>query len=196
MNIGLFGGSFNPPHLGHLIVAETVREQFDLDQIWWVPAFSPPHKADATLTSPGHRLEMTRRATEDNPAFVVSDIEVHRAGTSYTFDTVRILQETYPIHTFSLIIGGDSLHNFGAWYQPEEIVARVPLLVYRRPGAADVPGLSFLEGRMYFAQAPLIEISGTEIRARVQDGLSIRYLVLDAVQAYIEERELYVKRET
>ena len=191
MNIGLFGGSFDPPHLAHLIVAETVREQFDLDQIWWMPAFDPPHKAEAALASARHRLEMTRRATQDSPGFAVSDVEIQRAGTSYTVDTVRVLQETYPAYAFSLLLGGDSLRDFASWSQPEEIVARVPLIVYRRSGAAGASLPSFLEGRVRFADAPLIDISATEIRARVREGRSIRYLVPDVVRVYIEVHGLY-----
>ncbi len=196
MNVGLFGGSFNPPHLAHLIVAETVREQFRLDQVWWIPARRPPHKAEETLVSSQHRLAMTRRATQDHPAFAVSDVEVRRAGTSYTVETVRALQAAHPEYAFSLLLGGDSLRDFGTWRQPEEIVARVPLIVYRRPGAAEIEVEPYLAGRVRFAEAPLLEISGTEIRARLREGRSIRYLVPDAVRAYIEEHGLYVKRKT
>ncbi len=192
MNIGLFGGSFDPPHLAHLIVAETVREQFRLDQIWWIPAFEPPHKVEEALAASHHRLAMTRRATQGNPGFATSEVEVRRAGISYTVETVRALQETHPDYAFSLLLGGDSLHDFGSWYQPEEILARVPLIVYQRPGAAgEAPVASFLEGRVRFASAPLIDLSATEIRARVRAGRSIRYLVPDAVRAYIEEQGLY-----
>ncbi len=196
MNIGLFGGSFNPPHLAHLIVAETVREAFRLDQVWWIPACRPPHKAEDTLVSAEHRLEMTRRATQGHPAFVVSDVEVRRAGDSYTVDTVRALQTVHPEYAFSLLLGGDSLRDFGSWRQPEEIVARVPLIVYLRPGAADIVVAPYLAGRVRFAEAPLLAISGTEIRARLRAGRSIRYLVPDAVRSYIEAHGLYVKRET
>lgn len=191
MNIGLFGGSFDPPHLAHLIVAETVREQFQLDQIWWIPAFQPPHKADVLLADAHHRLEMTRRATHDHPGFAVSDVEVRRTGTSYTIDTVRTLQEAHPDYAFFLLIGGDSLRLFETWHQPEAIAARIPLLVYRRPGTADVAPAPFLEDRVRFAHAPLIDISATDIRARVHEGRSIRYLVSDAVRAYIEAEGLY-----
>lgn len=196
MNIGLYGGSFNPPHLGHLIVAETLREQFRLDQIWWIPARQPPHKAEATLVSPQHRLAMTRRATHDHPAFAVSDVEVQRAGASYTVDTVRALQTAHPDETFSLLLGSDSLRHFSAWRDPEEIVARVSLIVYPRPGAAEVDVESSLAGRVRFAEAPLLAISGTAIRARLRAGRSIRYLVPEAVRVYIEQHGLYVKRKT
>ena len=192
MNIGLFGGSFDPPHLAHLIVAETVREQFHLDQIWWIPAFDPPHKTEASLSASRHRLAMTQRATQHNPGFAVSDIEVRRAGTSYTVDTVRQMQERHPEYAFSLLLGGDSLRDFASWYQPEEIVACVPLIVYRRPGAAEVVAPSFAEDRVRFADAPLLALSATEIRARVRAGRSIRYLVPEAVRAYIGEEGLYL----
>ena len=196
MNIGLFGGSFDPPHLAHLIVAETVREHFQLDQIWWIPAFQSPHKTGAVLADAHHRLEMVRRATQDHPGFAVSDVEVQRTGTSYTIDTVRMLQEAHPEHAFFLLLGGDSLRLFETWYQPEAIAARVPLIVYRRPGVADIVPAPYLEDRVRFAHAPLIDISATEIRARVRQGRSIRYLVSDPVRAYIEEKGLYVKRKT
>lgn len=195
MNVGLFGGSFNPPHLAHLIVAETLREQFRLDQVWWIPANRPPHKTKDALISPAHRLAMTRRATQDHPAFVVSDVEAQRAGASYTIDTVRVLQGAHPEHAFSLLLGGDSLRDFGAWYQPEEIAARLPLMVYLRPGASAPAIEPYLAGRVHFAEAPLLGISGTEIRARLRAGRSIRYLVPDAVREYIQEQGLYVKRE-
>lgn len=191
MNIGLFGGSFDPPHLAHLIVAETVREQFQLDQIWWIPAFQAPHKTGAVLADAHHRLEMVRRVTQDHPGFAVSDVEVQRTGISYTIDTVRMLQEAHPEHAFSLLLGGDSLRLFETWYQPEAIAARVPLIVYRRPGVADIVPAPYLEDRVRFAHAPLIDISATEIRARVRQGRSIRYFVPDPVRAYIEEKGLY-----
>ncbi|MFQ5570700.1 MAG: nicotinate (nicotinamide) nucleotide adenylyltransferase [Rhodothermales bacterium] len=192
MNIGLFGGSFNPPHLGHLIVAETVRDQFGLDQVWWIPAFNPPHKAGDALASPRHRFEMTRRATEDNPGFDVSDIEIRREGTSYTVDTIRTLQEAHPAYAFSLLIGGDSLRAFGTWHHPDEIIARVPLIVYRRSGEERLEIEPGPAGRVRFAEAPLLDISGTEIRARLRARRSIRYFVPDSVRTYIEQHGLYL----
>jgi nicotinate-nucleotide adenylyltransferase len=191
MHIGLFGGSFNPPHLAHLIVAETVLSLFRLDAIWWMPAYQPPHKTGEALASADHRLAMTRAAIADNPAFAVSNLEVQREGTSYTVDTVRELQVAHPDDAFSLIIGSDSLQEFAGWHQPEEIIARVPLIVYKRPGSATaVIDPQFAE-RVYFADAPLLEISGTEIRERLRAGRSIRYLVPEAVRAYIELHQLY-----
>lgn len=193
MHIGLFGGSFNPPHIAHLIVAERVREQFGLDQVWWIPAFAPPHKVGVELASAAHRLEMTRLATQGNPAFVVNAIEVQRKGTSYTLDTVSALQEAYPENQFSLILGGDSLASFASWHRPDEIIRRVPLIIYRRPGSvAELVGPRF-GSRARFAEAPLLEISSTEIRARCQQGLSVRYLVPASVEAFMQAHQIYVK---
>lgn len=191
MKVGIFGGSFNPPHLAHLIVAERIRDQFDLDEVLWIPGYRPPHKPEAGLASPGHRLAMTRLATDDHPAFSVSDHEIRREGTSYTIHTVRALQEALPEHTFSLIIGEDSLQQFGTWYEPEEIVARVPLIVYPRPGLPPTDPDDRFRHRVQFADAPLLHISGTAIRDLRRQGHSIRYLVPDAVRAYIEAHRLY-----
>lgn len=191
MEIGLFGGSFNPPHIAHLIVAEAVREQFGLRKVWWMPGHTPPHKSGASLAAPRHRLAMTRRATASNPAFETSDLEIRRGGASYTVETLRVLQERHPGTDFALMVGGDSLGSFATWRGPEEIVRRVPLLAYRRPGT-DAPDLPpRFARRVRFADAPLLDVSGTVIRAHLRRGRSIRYLVPEAVRAYIEAQGLY-----
>ncbi len=192
MDIGIFGGSFNPPHLAHLIVAEVVRDQFGLEEVWWIPSRQPPHKPGASLAPARDRLEMTRQATAGHPAFQVKDLEIRRSGTSYTIDTICALQEVHPDMDFALIIGSDSLHDFASWRRPEDIVERVPLIVYKRPGAVLAPRASYFAGRVHFADAPLLEISGTEIRARRRQGRSVRYLVPEAVRAYMEAHGLYV----
>ncbi len=192
MHIGIFGGSFDPPHIGHLILAERVRDACGLDRVLWVPAFVSPHKTGQTGTPAVHRLAMAHRAVADNPAFAVSDVEIRREGVSYTIDTVAALQQAHPADTFALILGGDSLRAFHTWHRPEEIVARVPLLVYERPddGAhAAVDPLFLRHAR--FVEAPLLPVSSTEIRARLRAGRSVRYLVPDAVLTYIEAHELY-----
>ena len=190
MRIGLFGGSFNPPHLGHLIVAETLREQGGLDQVLWMPAFSPPHKTGADLAAPAHRLAMTQRAVAGNPAFVVSDLEVRKEGTSYTVETLQALQDAHPADALFLLIGGDSWRAFDTWHRPEEIMERVPLLVYERQHTnTRVP--PHLAGRVRIVEAPLVPISSTDIRERVQAGQSIRYLVPETVRLYIDEHGLY-----
>ena len=192
MHIGLFGGSFNPPHLAHLIVAETVREACGLDQVLWMPNYQSPHKQGHQLASAAHRLAMTRLAVEEHPGFSVSALEVERGGVSYTYDTILALQATHPDASFSLLIGGDSLRTFDTWHRPEEIAARAPLIVYERAG--DVPtdrSARFAAGAR-FVEAPLLGISGTDIRARRRAGRSIRYLVPEAVRAYIETHGLYL----
>lgn len=191
MDIGLFGGSFNPPHIAHLIVAEIVHDQFGLDEVWWIPNATPPHKPETELEAVGHRLTMTRRATEDNPAFRVCEIEVQREGISYTVDTLRTLQERHPDTDFALLIGSDSLNYFQEWHRPNEIVERVPLIVYKRPGAIESVSERRFANHVRYAAAPVMEVSGTEIRARCRAGRSIRYLVPDAVRTYVEAHDLY-----
>lgn len=190
MRVGLFGGTFNPPHLAHLILAETLREQAGLDRVCWIPTRIPPHKA--TDTPAHHRLAMTRLATSDHDAFEVLDIELQRDGPSYTVDTLAALQDTEPNATFVLMIGGDSLADFHTWRDPDEIVRRAPLLVYRRPGFV-LPSVTVdrYKDRIQVADAPLIELSSAALRARVRDGLSIRYQVPEAVRAYIAAHGLY-----
>lgn len=192
MDIGLFGGSFNPPHVAHRIVAEIARDQFELEEIWWIPNATPPHKPSEDLAEVGHRVAMTRRLASSNPTFRLCDIEVERAGISYTVETVRRLQDQYPDTEFGLIIGTDSLDHFAEWHRPEEIVDRVSLIVYKRPGSIEaVPDRRFANHVRYVA-APVMEVSGTEIRARRRAGRSIRYLVPEPVYAYIEEHDLYL----
>jgi nicotinate-nucleotide adenylyltransferase len=191
MDIGLFGGSFNPPHVAHLVVAEVARDQFGLDEVWWIPNATPPHKSQDELASVDHRVEMTRRAVADNPAFRLCNIEVERAGTSYTIETVRALQDKHPDTDFGLLIGSDSLDHFGEWHRPEEIAERVPLVVYKRPGVIEVVPEPRFANHVRFVAAPVMEVSGTEIRSRRRAGRSIRYLVPEAVRTYIDKRGLY-----
>ena len=191
MDIGLFGGSFNPPHVAHLIVAEVVRDQFDLSEVWWIPNATPPHKPDDELVAVKHRLEMTRRVVESNPHFRVCDLEVQREGVSYTVETVRVLQDQHPDTDFALIIGSDSLDHFGEWHRPDEIAERVPLIVYKRPGAIEAVAEPRFANHVRYVAAPVVEVSGTEIRARCRAGRTIRYLVPVAVRTYIEAHDLY-----
>jgi len=189
--VGIFGGSFNPPHVAHLLIAELVRDQFQLDRILWIPNHQSPLKEARELAGAHDRLAMTRRAIVGNDAFDVSDLEVSRAGVSYTIDTVRALQDRQPNADFHLIIGSDSLDGLALWHEPEELLERVPLAVFRRPGFAGASAPGGISGRIAFADAPLLEISSTIIRRRVRAGRSIRYMVPDVVNAYVRDRELY-----
>jgi len=189
--VGIFGGSFNPPHIAHLIVAETVLDQFGLDQVLWIPNYSPPHKTNGELASPADRYEMTARAIDGYEGFEISDLELKRGGTSYTVETLRTLQTDHPDTAFSLIIGSDSLRTFPSWREAQAIAAMVPIIVYKRPGVLSGVVEPRFANEVRFADAPLLEISGSEIRARTQKQRSIRYLVPEAVRAYIAEESLY-----
>lgn len=191
MRIGVFGGTFDPPHLAHLVVAETVRDAFGLDRVLWVPNGHPPHKPAEALTPPAHRLAMTRLAVAGHDAFAVSTVEMDADGARYTVDTLRLLGEALPGAELALIIGGDSLAAFGTWRAPEQILARAPLLVYHRPGEDPAVPAGLPPGRVRAVEAPLLGISSTALRARVRAGRSIRYLVPDAVAAYIRDEGLY-----
>jgi nicotinate-nucleotide adenylyltransferase len=172
--------------VAHLAVAEVCAEAAALDRVLWIPAATPPHKqGDAALASAAHRLAMVRLATSDNARFEVSDIEIARAGVSYTVDTLRALRVERPGDSFRLLVGGDSLAAFGRWREPEAIAEMAPLLVYARPGAeVAAPQATLVEG-------PPLDLSSTVLRARVAAGRSVRYLVPDAVRAYIEAHGLY-----
>jgi nicotinate-nucleotide adenylyltransferase len=191
MDIGLFGGSFNPPHIAHLVVAEVVCDQFDLSEVWWIPNATPPHKPDDELVTVNHRLAMTRTAVESNARFRVCDVEVQRDGVSYTVETLRVLQEQHPDTDFALLLGSDSLDHLGEWHCPDEIVERVPLIVYKRPGAIESVAAPRFANHVRYASAPIMEVSSTEVRARRRAGRSIRYLVPEGVRTYIETHDLY-----
>lgn len=194
---GIFGGTFDPPHTGHLILAELARSLLRLSEVVFIPAAHPPHKMDEEFAEATHRLEMTRRAIAGNERFSLSTIEQGHDGPSYTVETLRQLRqewgETVDIY---FIIGADSLVDFPTWYKPAEILDMCRLAVVRRPGVEidfealerQLPGI---EDRTYFVPAPLIEISSTKVRERVAAGRSIRYLVPRAVEEYINQHGLY-----
>lgn len=191
MRVGLFGGSFNPPHVAHLILTETIREQFALDHILWIPAYQPPHKDPSHLANAEHRLAMVQLATAQNEHFAVSDLEIQRQGTSYTFDTICYLQEQHPETQFFFLLGGDSLAGFPTWYQPQAILERVPLLVYHRPGSPPTIPEGLSASRIHFTTAPQMDLASAYIRQRLHMKQSIRYLVPETVRIYIQEHHLY-----
>jgi nicotinate-nucleotide adenylyltransferase len=200
MRLGVFGGSFDPVHLGHLILAEQCREQARLDQVLFVPAARPPHKQGRALTPFLQRAEMLALAIAGHAAFQVCEIEKDRPGPSYTVDTLAALQILHPDAELFLLVGTDMARDLPSWYQPVRILELATLVSVGRPGA-EVAGLeevqrkvSLPEGRPLrhqLVQAPLIEISGTDIRRRVAAGHTIRYLVPRAVEVYIQDKQLY-----
>ncbi len=194
MKIALFGGTFDPPHVGHQIVAEEARDTCGLHCVWWIPAGRSPHKLHSTSSAAEDRLVMTRLATERHKEFSVSNVELRRSLPSRTVDTVRELVGRYPDCEFSLLVGMDNLSVFDEWFEPAEIVKMVPIIAYPRSGMTCKHLPAYLEVRVSFLDSPEISISATEIRRRVSEGRSIRYLVCDEVREYIERKGLYQPR--
>lgn len=199
MRTGIFGGTFDPVHLGHLILAEQCRDQAQLDQVRFVPSARPPHKPDAVITPFERRLEMLQLATTGHPAFQVDPLENDRDGPSYTADTLDLLAEREPTHELFLILGADCIPDLPHWYDPVRILRRATLLIVERPGsprcdpeplARDL-GMNRDELRVSSVECPLIGISSTDIRQRITRGASIRYLVPRSVEEYIREKSLY-----
>lgn len=191
MKVGLFGGTFNPPHSGHLIVIESVQDQMHFDRILFIPSANPPHKSDPSLAPASSRLEMTHLAVQGNETFMVSDIETTRMGKSYTVDTVGELAEKHPGADFSFIIGADNFLELETWKSPEDIFAKAGLIVMTRPGYDTAREKNRYTKLARFIHVPLIGISSTEIRRRVKHGRSIRYLVPPPVEEYIARHGLY-----
>lgn len=197
--LGIFGGTFDPIHIGHLIVAEMARQDCGLEKVLFIPAGRPPHKENRDIIAPSYRLEMVKLAVDINPHFGVSNIELKRKGKSYTIDTLKALREYYSEeYEFWIIIGGDSLLEIDTWRCAKEIMRMCNFAVYMRPNApidrckAQAEAMArYAKTNVLFVQAPMIEISSTDIRDRVNKGKSIRYMVPDTIGEYIIEKGLY-----
>lgn len=189
LSIGIFGGSFDPPHVGHLMIAEHARQELALDKVLFVPAFVAPHKTNGTSASPVHRMRMLRLAVKGNSSFSVSAIELERKGVSYTVDTVAEMQKEFPDSELFLIVGSDNLLDFQSWKSPREILAMARLAVYERSSTKPTPG-STLPPAIRLSGAT-IDISSSAIRTRIRQGKSVRYQVPDAVENYIKKHKLY-----
>ncbi|WP_204517840.1 nicotinate-nucleotide adenylyltransferase [Brevibacillus fulvus] len=187
--IGIFGGTFDPIHYGHLLAAEQAREQAHLDEVWFMPARIPPHKQGKGISEEQHRYRMVQLAIADHPFFRITDLELKREGPSYTYDTMRILVERYPHCRFSFIVGGDMVEMLPTWHRFEELSELVQFIGLARPGASyDQTAAS---AYVRFVSMPVWEISSTLIREKAAGGHSIRYLVPPAVETYIKEQRLY-----
>lgn len=198
--IGIFGGSFDPVHLGHLLIAEQFAQDMKLDVVKFIPAKVSPFKLSYTPTSDKHRLEMLRLAVGSNERFEVDSLELDRGGVSYTIDTVASLRSVEPDAEYYMLIGADSLKDFKKWKSPEELLRSVSLVVARRGGEAppewsELSGLAIPEVLSGIQERvldlPAMEISSTDIRRRVERGRSIRYLVPSGVEVYIHSHGLY-----
>lgn len=195
MRLGLFGGTFDPIHLGHLIVAEQCREACGLDRLWFVVAGAPPHKPGAR-TAVVHRLEMARIAVAGHPAFEVSEIEANRPGPHYSVETIEAIHRDRSDEDLFFLIGADSLADLPHWKQPERIAQLATVVIVNRPGIdpagpADWPDLGPKARPMASVTIPPIGIASHDLRRRVAEGRSIRYLVPRGVEAYIEAQGLY-----
>ena len=195
--IGIMGGTFDPIHMGHLITAEMVRSAAQLDEVLFIPSARPPHKDGAHAASAEDRLIMTKYAVQENPYFFVSDIELRRAGPSYTVDTIAELRANQSGAEFFFITGADAMNDLYRWHEPELLLRTCQFIVATRQG---VPLDEVLIAEKFTAEershievipTPHLEISSTVIRARIRAGLSIRHLVPRAVEEYIEKRGLY-----
>lgn len=199
--IGLLGGTFNPVHTGHLILAERAREELRLDRMGLLPSGIPPHKSGPGLAPSEHRLAMVNLAVEGNPGLASVDLEIRRAGTTYTVDTLRELHADDPARTIVFLIGADSVPELPSWREYEQVLELAEIVTLRRPGFEDDdiferiaskirPDL-IAELRERRLDTPEIDISSTEIRRRVAQGKSIRYLVPEPVREYIDREGLY-----
>lgn len=198
--IGIFGGSFNPVHTGHLVMAQDAADHYGLHKVIWVPAAQPPHKSSLALAPSADRLEMLRLAVQGDARFEVSDDEISRGGVSYTVDTLKRLQARHAAARLHLIIGGDTLRELHTWKDILTILDLVQVVTVARPGFAAEKLDPHLLGlpepwprRLlgHVVTGHLVEISASDIRQRVQRGQSIRYLVPEAVERYILTRRLY-----
>ena len=194
MKVGVLGGTFDPVHIGHLLIAEAAADELALDQVLFIPAGEPWRKAHRAITAAEHRLAMLRMAVDGNERFAISDIELRREGPTYTADTLAALAGERLDDEFWFIIGADALADLPNWHEPERIVAHAIIAVCPRDAqevnatAINLPGLA---GRMVMFPAPRIDVSSTDIRERVASGRSMRYLAPAAVDAYIREHGLY-----
>ncbi|NDC40072.1 MAG: nicotinate-nucleotide adenylyltransferase [Chitinophagia bacterium] len=190
MHIGLFFGSFNPIHTGHLIVANHVIEHTSIDKVWFVVSPHNPLKDAHSLLNEYDRLHLVNLAIEDNPRFRGSNVEFHLPKPSYTIDTLTYLAEKFPLEQFSVIMGADSFQNIHRWKNFEQLVSQYSFVVYNRPGFEVVHTHG---ARVELLQAPLLEISATFIREQVRQQKSIKYIVPPAVEKYILDNRYYTK---
>jgi len=202
--IGIFGGSFNPIHTAHLILAERALQERALDKVLFIPALKPPHKPQRPVAPAEHRMRMVELAIEGNPAFEASRIELERQGPSYTLVTVRQLRAALgSAAALFLLLGADSVHDIPTWWRAQELVREVEIIAFERPGYSldeDFKALAGLFGEAWARNvrelkvpAPVIGISATEIRERVRAGKSIRYMVPEPVRQYIIEHGVYAR---
>lgn len=193
--IGIMGGTFDPIHVGHLMIAEAVWDEYKLEKVLFIPSANPPHKHDV-MTSARHRFNMTLLATCSNPHFEVSSIEMDRTGPSYTIDTIKALKKIYGDDTdFYFIIGADCIHELPSWHKIEELLKICKFIATKRPSYKldlSIIAKEFSDYNIQLLETPELEISSTDIRQRIKKGYSIQYITTEQVQQYIRKEELYL----
>ena len=189
--VGIFGGTFDPVHLGHLITAQAVKEIRNLEKIIFIPAFISPHKVEAEISGAEHRLNMVKLSTQDIPYFDYSEIEIKKESISYTIDTLKELKKKYD--KIELIIGYDNIFEFSTWKEPELIIELATLIVLRRKTSIEPVIVDKYYHSAIFVDTPTIEISSSEIRQRATEKLPIDFLVHPKVKEYINKFNLYNK---
>lgn len=187
--VGLFFGSFNPIHIGHLALANYFYSFSPLEEVWFIVSPQNPLKQSGSLLSDTERLKMVRLATADFAGFRVSDVEFHLPKPSYTIDTLKHLRQEFPQHEFVLIIGEDNLHSFQRWKDYDKILNEYSIYVYNRPGTTTFSSID--SSHVTFYKAPLLDISSTFIRESLKAGKNVRFFLPEKVFHYIEERHLY-----
>jgi nicotinate-nucleotide adenylyltransferase len=200
VRLGILGGTFNPPHLGHLVCAQEAHSQLGLDRVLFVPARIPPHKSVEHEPGPEHRLQMCRLAVADDKRFAVSDMELQRDGPSFTVDTLKVLSTQTPQDELVLILGGDIAAGLTEWHEPEQVLGLANVAIAERRGtprdAVDGTLAELHAGdRARFFEMPRIGVSSTMLRRRVSAGQPIRYFVPNQVEEYIQRHGLYSQKE-
>ena len=197
MRIGIFGGTFDPPHVGHLILAEECRTQLSLDLLLWVVTDNPPHKRYVNISPIEQRVELVRLAIAGNPAFILSRIDIDRPGPHYAIDTVKLLKDEYPNAKMFYLMGGDSLHDLPTWNRPQDFIRVCDGIgvMRRHQDKVDLESLEkVLPGisqKVLIVDAPILEISSNQIRQRIAEGSGYRYYLRDAVYQAILESGSY-----
>lgn len=200
MRIGVFGGTFDPPHIGHQILAAEAQRQLDLGKVLWILTPIPPHKLGMDHSEIEHRKEMVQYMVNLDHRFELSDVEISRPGPHYALDTMRILRQKYPEDELIYLLGGDSLRDLHTWHQPVEFIESCDkIIVMRRPGAkigwkSICTRLPSLKNKVRFLNTPLIEISASDIRARKSRGEDIWQFLNPMVNTYIQNHDLYSPR--
>ncbi|MBO8130883.1 MAG: nicotinate-nucleotide adenylyltransferase [Candidatus Marinimicrobia bacterium] len=193
MRIAIFGGTFDPPHIGHLILAQSLINSLTIEKVLFIPVYIPPHKVDRNITDSEKRIKMLHLSIDDNPKFEVSLIEIERKGVSYSIDTINQIREKYKLKKDELFfaIGSDSIVEFNIWKSPMEILNKSTVVVFPRPGFELSQVKKEYREKSIFLKTPLIDISSRMIREMVKKGLDIKYLVTEKVYDFIKKNKLY-----